>query len=72
MALDNTARQALKEALQDINPMTDDIIDLMAVAFETWVKNATITVGIPELEVHVDPKTGIGKTLPGMATGTLS
>lgn len=72
MALDPTARQELKEALGGIDPMTDDIIDLMAQAFETWVKKATIQVEIPALEVQVEPKTGKGSTLQIMTTGTLS
>lgn len=61
MALDSSAKQALKTALQGIDPTKDDIIDMMIDAFDEWVKKAKITVTVPaEIPVKVDLKTGEG------------
>lgn len=50
---------SLKTALRNIDPLTSDIIDAMATAFENWLKSATITV--PSLSVTVDPKQALAK-----------
>lgn len=61
---------SLKTALRNIDPLTSDIIDAMATAFENWLKSATITV--PSLSVTVDPKTGVGETKPATLNGAVS
>lgn len=57
MALDTVT---LKRELRSIDPLTDDVIEAMVAAIETWLKSATIH--IVELNVRVDTRTGIGTT----------
>ena len=52
--------ETLKTNLRNIDPLTDDVIDAMVSAIETWLKSATIS--IPELNVTVDTRTGRGIT----------
>ena len=60
----------LKSALRNIDPLTEDVIDAMVEAIETWLRTATIT--IPELTVTVDTRTGRGTTEETDLEGAIS
>lgn len=60
----DAGKQALKEKLGNIHPMTDDVIDKMIDLLAEWIKTATVnvTVTVPVIPVQVAVPAGTGAT----------
>lgn len=68
----DAGKQALKEELGNIHPMTDDVIDKMIDLLAEWIKSATVTVTVPVIPVQVAVPAGTGSTTTTVtATGKL-